>query len=228
MTRPALTAIITTLNEELNIRDCLASVAFADRILVVDSFSTDRTVEIARAFPKAEVVQREYFGSAAQKNWAMDRVETPWFLIVDADERIPEKLAREILAVIEKDPPEDHFYIRRENVFVDRVIRHSGWSTDKVVRLIRRGTARYPNRRVHADLAAEGPTPTLLSPMTHFTCRSLSHYLEKLHRYAAWGAADAYRQGKKAGVAELLFRPAWRFVRMYVVQGGFLDGLSMA
>jgi len=225
MTRPALTAIITTLNEELNIRDCLASVAFADRILVVDSFSTDRTVEIARAFPKAEVVQREYFGSAAQKNWAMDRVETPWFLIVDADERIPEKLAREILAVIEKNPPENQFYIRRENVFVDRVIRHSGWSTDKVVRLIRRGTARYPNRRVHADLAAEGPTPTLLSPMTHFTCRSLSHYLEKLHRYAGWGAADAFRQGKNAGVAELLFRPAWRFVRMYVVQGGFLDGL---
>jgi glycosyltransferase involved in cell wall biosynthesis len=225
MTRPALTAIITTLNEEINVRDCLASVAFADRILVIDSFSTDRTVEIARELPRVEVFQREYFGSAAQKNWAMDRVETPWLLIVDADERIPEKLAREIEAVIEKNPPEDHFYIRRENVFVDRVIRHSGWSTDKVVRLIRRGTARYPNRRVHADLAAEGPTPTLLSPMTHFTCRSLSHYLEKLHRYAAWGAADAYRQGRRAGLAELLFRPAWRFARMYVVQGGFLDGL---
>jgi glycosyltransferase involved in cell wall biosynthesis len=225
MTRPALTAIITTLNEEINVRDCLASVAFADRILVVDSFSTDRTVEIAREVPRVEVFQREYFGSAAQKNWAMDQVETPWLLIVDADERIPEKLAREIEALIEKNPPEDHFYIRRENVFVDRVIRHSGWSTDKVVRLIRRGTARYPNRRVHADLAAEGPTPTLLSPMTHFTCRSLSHYLEKLHRYAAWGAADAYRQGRRAGLAELLFRPAWRFARMYVVQGGFLDGL---
>ena len=225
MTRPALTAIITTLNEEINVRDCLASVAFADRILVVDSFSTDRTVEIAREFPRVEIFQREYFGSAAQKNWAMDRVETPWLLIVDADERIPERLAREIEALIEKNPPEDHFYIRRENVFVDRVIRHSGWSTDKVVRLIRRGTARYPNRRVHADLAAEGPTPTLLSPMTHFTCRSLSHYLEKLHRYAAWGAADAYRQGRRAGLAELLFRPAWRFARMYLVQGGFLDGL---
>ena len=220
-----LTAIITTLNEEANIRDCLASVAFADRILVVDSFSTDRTVEIVREVPGVEVVQREYFGSAAQKNWAMDQVATPWLLIVDADERIPEKLAREIAAVIATNPPEDHFYIRRENVFIDRVIRHSGWSTDRVVRLIRRGTARYPNRRVHADLATEGPTPTLLSPMTHLTCRSLSQYLEKLHRYAAWGAADAYRQGRRAGVPELLVRPGWRFVRMYVVQGGFLDGL---
>jgi glycosyltransferase involved in cell wall biosynthesis len=224
MPRPALTAIVTTLNEEINVRDCLASLGFADEILLVDSFSTDRTVEIAREFPKAKVVQREYFGSAAQKNWAMDQVTTPWLLIVDADERIPERLAREILSVIEREPTEDHFFIRRENVFIDRVIRHSGWSTDKVVRLIRRGTARYPNRRVHADLAAEGPTPTLLAPMTHYTCRSLPHYSEKLHRYATWGAADAFRNGRRAGAFELFVRPLWRFFRMYVVQGGFLDG----
>jgi glycosyltransferase involved in cell wall biosynthesis len=205
--RPRLTAIVTTLNEAVNIRECLESLAFVDEILLVDSFSTDATVEIARSFPGVRVVQREYFGSAAQKNWAMDQVTTPWLLIVDADERIPE-----------------HFFIRRQNVFLDRVIRHSGWSTDKVVRLIKRGTARYPNRRVHADLAGEGPTPTLLAPMTHHTCRSLAQYLEKLHRYATWGAADAFRQGRRAGPAELLFRPGWRFVRMYFIQAGFLDG----
>ena len=222
--RPALTAIITTLNEEINIRDCLESVRFADEILLVDSLSTDRTVEIAREFPGVTVVRREYFGSAAQKNWAMDQVTTPWLLIVDADERIPERLAKEILGLLERGPEADHYFIRRENVFVDRVIRHSGWSTDKVVRLIRRGTARYPNRRVHADLDAQGPTPTLLAPMTHYTCRSLAHYIEKLHRYATWGAADAYRQGRRAGPAELFFRPLWRFVRMYGVQAGFLDG----
>ena len=222
--RPALTAIITTLNEEANILKCLESVSFCDEILLIDSFSTDRTVEIASAVPQVQVVQREYFGSAAQKNWAMDQITTPWLLIVDADERIPERLAREILALLERGPEEDHYYIRRENVFVDRVIRHSGWSTDKVVRLMRRGTARYPNRRVHADLDAEGPTPTLLAPMIHYTCRSLAQYLEKLHRYATWGAADAFRRGRRAGPIELLFRPFWRFVRMYVVQGGFLDG----
>ena len=224
MPRPGLTAIITTLNEEVNVRECLESVAFCDEVLLVDSFSTDRTVEIARSVPRVKVVQREYFGSAAQKNWAMDQVTTPWLVIVDADERIPEKLAREITALLERGPEEDHYFIRRENVFLDRVIRHSGWSTDKVVRLIRRGTARYPNRRVHADLAAEGPTPTLLAPMRHFTCRSLGHYLDKLHRYATWGAADAFRQGRRAGPVELALRPFWRFIRMYVVQGGFLDG----
>jgi glycosyltransferase involved in cell wall biosynthesis len=223
--RPLLTAIVTTFNEEVNIRECLESLAFVDEILLVDSFSTDGTLAIVRGFARVKVVQREYFGSAAQKNWAMDQVTTPWLLIVDADERIPAALSGEILRMLERGPAADHYFIRRENVFLDRTIRHSGWSTDKVVRLIRRGTARYPNRRVHADLAVDGPTPTLLSPMSHHTCRSLEQYLEKLHRYATWGAADAYRQGRRAGTAEILFRPAWRFVRMYVLQAGFLDGL---
>jgi glycosyltransferase involved in cell wall biosynthesis len=224
MPRPGLTAIVTTLNEEVNIRECLDSLAFADEILLVDSFSTDGTVAIARSMPRVKVVQREYFGSAAQKNWAMDQVTTPWFLIVDADERIPEPLGREILALLEKGPDAKHYFVRRENVFLDRVIHHSGWSTDKVVRLIARGAARYPNRRVHADLSPEGPTPTLLSPMLHYTCRSLEQYLDKLHRYATWGAADAFRRSRRAGLAELAFRPFWRFVRMYFIQAGFLDG----
>lgn len=226
MPRPGLTAIVTTLNEESNIRECLESLAFADEIFVVDSFSTDRTAQIAREVPggRIRVVQREYFGSAAQKNWAMDQITTPWLLIVDADERIPARLVTEIEDLLARGPEADHYFLRRENVFLDRAIRHSGWSTDKVVRLIRRGTARYPNRRVHADLSADGPTPTLLAPMTHYTCRSLAQYLEKLHRYATWGAADAFRQGRRAGPVELLLRPFWRFVRMYVIQAGFLDG----
>jgi glycosyltransferase involved in cell wall biosynthesis len=224
MARPALTAIVTTLNEEVNLRSCLESLGFCDRILLVDSFSTDGTLEIARSFPKVEIVQREYFGSAAQKNWAMDQVTTPWLLILDADERIPEVLAREILALLEKGPEARAYFIRRENVFLDRIVRHSGWSTDKVVRLMERGVARYPNRRVHADLDPPGATPTLQTPMVHYTCRSLGQYLEKLHRYAAWGAADLFRAGRHPGVAELLLRPGWRFFRMYVIQAGFLDG----
>ncbi len=222
--RPRLTAIVTTLNEEVNIRECLESLAFVDEILLVDSFSTDRTVEIARSIPRVKVLQREYFGSAAQKNWAMDQVTTPWVLIVDADERVPEALAREIGELLEQGPEADRYYIRRDNVFLDRIIRHSGWSTDKVVRLVRQGTVRYPNRRVHADLGIEGMAPTLLTPMVHYTFRSFDQYMEKFHRYADWGAADLYREGRRAGPVELLLRPLWRFLRMYVVQAGFLDG----
>jgi len=226
--RPLLTAIVTTLNEEVNIQACLESLAFVDEVLLVDSFSTDRTVAIATAFAGERsglrIVQREYFGSAAQKNWAMDQVATPWILIVDADERVPAPLAREIEKLLEDGPGAKHYFIRRENFFLGRLIRHSGWSTDKVVRLLERGSARYPNRRVHADLATEGPTPTLMHPMIHETYRSLDQALEKLHRYAVWAAADAYRAGRRPGFFELVFRPLWRFFRMYGVQAGFLDG----
>ena len=223
---PALTALVTTLNEEGTIRECLEALGFADRILLVDSFSTDRTVEIARAFPRVTVVQHEFLGSAAQKNWAMDRIETPWILIVDADERVTEPLAREIAETIGREPHARAYGIRRRNFFLGREIRHSGWSTDRVVRLLEKDAARYPRRRVHADLALDGgaPIPTLREPLVHYTCRSLDQYLPKIRRFALWGAADAFRAGRAAGPVELVFRPLWRFFRMYIVQAGFLDG----
>lgn len=224
MPRPKLTALVTSFNEEANILECLESVRFADAILLVDSFSTDRTLDVARAIPGLRILQREYFGSAAQKNWAMEQIETPWILIVDADERVPPALAEEVLGILESGPGADTYSIRRENVMVDRVIRHSGWSTDRVVRLIRRGTARYPNRRVHADIPPAGPTPVLVQPLRHITFRSFDQYLEKLHRYALWGAADLWKRGRRAGPLQLALRPLWRFLRMYVVQAGFLDG----
>ncbi|HSS44526.1 MAG TPA: glycosyltransferase family 2 protein [Thermoanaerobaculia bacterium] len=224
MSRPRLSVIVTSLNEEVNIQDCLHSVRFGDEVLLVDSFSTDRTVEIARAIPGVRIVQREYFGDAAQKNWAMDQVEGPWILIVDADERIPKELAEEIERLLAGGPRAEAYYIRRENVMVDRVIRHSGWSTDRVVRLLRKGAGRYPNRRVHADIVTRGPVPTLRSRMLHLTFRSFAQYLPKLHLYADWAAADAWRRGKRSGLTELILRPAWRFFRMYLLQAGFLDG----
>lgn len=221
--RQAVSVIITTFNEEVNVAECIESVLWADEILLVDSFSTDRTVEGAKRYP-VTVMQREYFGSAAQKNWAIDRVQHDWVLIIDADERVPEPLAREILTVLATRPAVNGYYIRRENVFIDKVIRHSGWSTDKVVRLFRRDKGRYPNRRVHADLEIEGPVPVLTHPFLHYTFRTFDQYFPKFLNYAEWGAAQAFRDGRKAGFNELALRPLWRFLRTYVVQRGFLDG----
>jgi hypothetical protein len=222
--RAALSVIITTFNEEVNIADCIESVSWADEILVVDSFSTDRTVEIAQKYP-VQLLQREYFGSAAQKNWALDRVSHPWVLIVDADERVPPQLAGEILRTLATDPQVNAFSIRRENIFIDRVMRHSGWSTDKVIRLFRTDKGRYPNRRVHADLAIEGSPQLLANPFLHYTFRSFDQYFDKFLNYAEWGAAQAFREGRSVGVLEIAGRPLWRFLRTYVVQLGFLDGL---
>jgi glycosyltransferase involved in cell wall biosynthesis len=222
--RRPVSVIVTTFNEEVNIGECLESVLWADEILVVDSFSTDRTLEVARRYP-VEILQREYFGSAAQKNWSLDRVRHEWVLIIDADERVPEALAAEILSVLAAPPAAHGYYIRRRNVFIDKVIRHSGWSTDKVVRLFQKDKGRYPNRRVHADLEIAGPVPTLHNPFLHYTFRSFDQYFRKFLNYADWGAAQAFRDGRRAGWIEIGFRPSWRFFRMYVVQRGFLDGL---
>jgi glycosyltransferase involved in cell wall biosynthesis len=220
-----LSAIVTTFNEEGNVADCLATLAFADEILVVDSFSTDATAAIAGAFPRTRVLRHAYAGNGPQCNWAMDQAAHPWVLIVDADERVTPALAREIEDLLEKGPSADHYFLRRDNIFLARVIRHSGWGQDRLVRLLRRGTARYPEQLVHADMHPEGPTPTLAAPLLHYTLRSLPQYVEKLHRYAEWGAQDLAARGRRAGFAEVALRPAWRFFRMFVLEAGFLDGL---
>jgi glycosyltransferase involved in cell wall biosynthesis len=221
--RHAVSVIITTYNEEVNIAECIESVLWADEILVVDSFSTDRTVEIARAYP-VKLLQREYFGSAAQKNWSLDRVENEWVMVLDADERVTPPLAREILGLMAGTPRALGYSIRRRNIVFDREIRHSGWSTDKVIRLFHRAQGRYPNRRVHADLDIPGPVPTLRHALLHYTYRSLKQYIEKLMNYAEWGAAQAFREGRRAGFVELGVRPLYRFIRTYFLQLGILDG----
>ncbi|HQN40232.1 MAG TPA: glycosyltransferase family 2 protein [Thermoanaerobaculia bacterium] len=215
--------IVTTYNEEVNIAGCLESVQWADEVLLVDSYSTDRTLEIAAGYD-VKVLQREYFGSAAQKNWSIDRVSHDWVLIIDADERVPPPLAAEILRTLATPQQVNGFSIRRENIFIDKVVRHSGWSTDKVVRLFRRDKGRYPNRRVHADLEIEGPVPVLRNPFEHNTFRSFDQYFPKFLNYAEWGAAQAFRDGREAGFTEVAGRPFWRFLRTYFLQLGFLDG----
>jgi hypothetical protein len=146
-------------------------------------------------------------------------------LIVDADERVPSPLAGEILRTLAAPTEVNGYSIRRENIFIDRVMRHSGWSTDTVIRLFRRDKGRYPNRRVHADLTVEGPTPLLKNSFVHYTFRSFDQYFDKFLKYAEWGAAQAYRENRRVGVLEIAGRPLWRFLRTYVIQLGFLDGL---
>lgn len=224
MSRQGLTAIVPTLNEERNIAACLATLDFADEILVVDSGSTDRTREIAASLPRVRVLEHEYLGNGPQCNWAMDRASHPWILIVDADERVPPELAREIEEVLERDGGPDVFYLRRENWFLGAPVRHSGWGSDRLVRLLKRGAARYPERRVHADIEPPGHAPTLRTALRHETAASFPAYLDKVHKYADWGAADLQRSGRRAGLLSVALRPAWRFLRTYVVQAGFLDG----
>ncbi len=223
--RAAVTAIITTLNEEQNIGDCIESLLWCDEILVVDSFSTDRTAEIVRGYERVRFHQRTYYGSAAQKNWAMDEVQNDWILIFDADERCTPALQKEIEDLLAGTPGHDAYTIRRQVYFMNRIIRFSGWQHDQVVRLVRRGTARYPNRRVHADMITRGPAPLLKNAMTHYMADSLDEYARRIEKYSFWGAAQNWKEGRSSGFSEIFGRSVWRFLRTYIFQLGILDGL---
>lgn len=223
--RPALSAIVTTFNEEQHIAGCIESLLWCDEILVVDSFSTDKTPEIAQRYDKVRFFQRTYFGSASQKNWAMDQVTNPWILIFDADERCTPALQQEIEALLAAEPPHDAYTIRRRVWFLHKVIRFSGWQHDQVVRLVRTGTARYPNRRVHADMITRGPAPLLRNPMEHYMTDSLDEYARRIEKYSFWGAAQNWKEGKRSGGMEVFGRSIWRFFRTYIFQLGVLDGM---
>lgn len=224
-TRSAISAIVTTFNEEQNIADCIESLLWCDEILVVDSFSTDRTAEIVQGYDKVRFYQRTYFGSASQKNWAMDQVESDWILIFDADERCTPALQKEIRALLAAGPKQEAYTIRRRVWFLGKVIRFSGWQHDQVVRLVRRGSARYPNRRVHADMITRGPAPLLHSYMEHYMTDSFDDYVRRIEKYSFWGAAQNWREGKKSGFMEVFGRSIWRFLRTYIFQLGILDGM---
>lgn len=223
--RSTVAAIVTTFNEEKNIAECIESLLWCDEILVVDSFSTDGTPEIVRRYEKVRFYQRTYYGSASQKNWAMDQVGSDWILIFDADERCPPALRAEIETLLAGSPRHEAYTIKRRVYFLDKEIRFSGWQHDRVVRLVRTGTARYPNRRVHADMITRGPAPVLSNPMLHHMTDSLDEYLRRIEKYSFWGAAQNWREGRKAGFLEIFGRSLWRFLRTYIFQLGILDGM---
>lgn len=224
-----VSVVVTTFNEQHNIAACLDSLLWADEILVVDSFSTDRTPEIVRAYEgqheNLKLVQRTYFGSAAQKNWAMDECEHDWILIFDADERCTPALRRELQTLLAEGPKQDAYTIRRRVFFLGKVIRFSGWQRDQVIRLIRKGTGRYPNRRVHADMKTTGPAPLLKNRMDHYMVEDFHKYALRIVKYSHWGAAQGWKEGKRPGFSEVFLRAVWRFVRTYFVQLGILDGM---
>lgn len=224
--RPPISAVITTFNEEHNVADCIESLLWCDEILVVDSFSTDNTAEIARSYEKVRFLQRTYFGSASQKNWAMSQVNHDWILIFDADERCTPELQTEIHEVLSKPSECAAYIVKRRVYFMDRIIRFSGWQHDRVVRLVKRGHGRYPNKRVHADMQVRGTVEVMKSPMLHFMIESFEQYLPRIIKYGFWGAAQGWKVGKHPGVVHVFGRTVWRFIRMYIFQLGILDGMA--
>lgn len=220
-----LTAIIPAQNEEHNIEAVLKSVKFADEIMVVDAFSTDKTVEIAKQYTDL-VLQREFDYPAAQKNWAIPQAGNEWILLVDADERVTDELREEILQIL-KNPPQEFvaYWIYRTNYFMGELVRFSGWQNDKVIRLFRKSKCRYGDQMVHEEIAADGKVGFLKNKLIHNTYTTFDNYIAKLNRYATWQAVD---YDKKTGVLtpyHFALKPWVRFVKHYFVKQGFRDGV---
>jgi glycosyltransferase involved in cell wall biosynthesis len=223
--RRRVSAIVTTFNEAESIAGCLESLAWCDEVLVVDSHSTDGTRQVARRFDGVRVLRRTYYGAASQKNWAIDRCRNDWILILDADERVTPQLRNEIEKILASPVAATAYSIRRRTYAMGSEIRFSGWQHDRVVRFFRRGEARYPNRRVHADMQTLQRPEVLDGVLDHHMVETLEEYAERTRRYAFWGAAQLWRDGRRnIGLWHVLVRPTWRFFRTYFLQLGVLEG----
>lgn len=220
--REKITGIVTTLNEEVNLPACLDSLDWVDELIVVDSFSTDRTVEIAEE-RGARLLRHEYENAASQKNWAIPHASHPIILIVDADERVKPELRDEIVQLLGSFSSEA-YSIGRENHFLGRTIRHCGWQNDSCIRLFRKGKANYPIRHVHADLIVDGVTSKLKGKFVHQTYQDFDRYMTKFNRYTSWAAMDRDETTGRVGLMHLVLRPLWRFFKQYFWRLGFLDG----
>lgn len=220
-----LTAIIPTGNQIKNIEAVIASVNFADEILVVDSFSTDGTFEIAEKLA-TKVIRREYEYSASQKNWAIPQAEHEWILLVDTDERVTPELKEEILEVL-KNPPKDvvAYWIGRNNHFMGERVHYSGWRNDSVIRLFKRDYCKYNDKYVHAEIIANGTVGKLKNKLYHNTYTTFDAYIEKMNRYATWQAKDYDKKTGKLTPYHFVIKPFWGFFKHYIVQSGFRDGV---
>ena len=218
----ALSVIIITKNEALNIRECIASVKWADEIIVVDSGSTDDTVAICRELTP-HVYSHDWPGFGIQKNRALDYAGEDWVLSLDADERVTPELRAEIEATM-REGQSMGYEIPRLSSFCGRFMRHSGWYPDYVLRLFRRGSARFSDNLVHEKLLIASNTERLKGLLLHYAFENLEEVLHKTNQYSTAGAQMHYQRGRQSSLSGAVIRGLWSFVRTYVLRAGFLDG----
>ncbi|MCB0362670.1 MAG: glycosyltransferase family 2 protein [Bdellovibrionales bacterium] len=218
-----LSVVIICKNEEEKIRKCLESVRFADEIVVFDSGSTDRTVEICREYT-SKVFVTDWPGFGPQKQRALEEAKGDWVLSIDADEIVTEKLKEEILLAIESHQFSSYF-LPRLSFYLGQPIRYGGWYPDYLVRLFQKSQGRFSADIVHEKVLVEGQAGYLTQALHHFPYDSLEQVIEKFNHYSSLGAEKlAAKNNRKSGLSVALFRAVFAFMRMYVLKKGFLDG----
>jgi glycosyltransferase involved in cell wall biosynthesis len=218
-----LSAILIVRNEERDLPACLESLhGLADEIVVVDSGSSDRTVDIARAFG-ARVIHREFGGFGPQKQFALEQATGDWVINVDADERLSPMLGREIKTTLAAAPAVNGYHLRFHNMFLGRRLRFGGHWSEWHLRLFRRDSAHYEGREIHEGISVAPPHGRLRGPVLHKSYTNFSEYLEKCNRYTGLIARDKYRKGRRFTLWSHGRLP-WDFFSRYILKLGFLDG----
>jgi len=218
-----LSATIVTLNEERNIARAIESLRFADEVLVVDSGSQDRTVDVARRLG-ARVIEEPWRGYAGQKNFAAQAAAHDWILSIDADEAVNEELEGEILALKQDGPRFNAYTMPRLAQYCGRWIRHGGWYPDRKIRLYRRGFAEWQGAFVHESVKTTHPVGQLNGHLLHFTCGSLSEHVRTVDKYTTLAARELAERNQPVPLTRLTLDPAWTIFRTYILRRGFLDG----
>ncbi|MBI3543155.1 MAG: glycosyltransferase family 2 protein [Deltaproteobacteria bacterium] len=213
------------LNEERDLPRCLESLKFCDEVLVIDSGSADRTVEVARQHG-AKVIVEPWRGYGGQKNFAHSRATGDWVLNVDADEVITPELRAEILAEVRSAQSAAGYAVARKTYYLGRWIRHGGWYPNYVTRLVRRQSGSWTEPNVHEELLVTGELRQLANPMLHYTFSDIADQVRTNMRYARQGALDLKTKGAPSSLVKLLLKPLGKFLETYFLKAGFLDGLA--
>ncbi|NOQ92399.1 MAG: glycosyltransferase [Flavobacteriaceae bacterium] len=221
--REKITAIIPTFNEELNIEYAIKSVDFADEIIVIDSYSTDKTVVIANRH-NIRLIERKFDDFSSQKNYAIDQAKNNWIYILDADERVSNDLRKEILEAVKKPTNFVGFYIYRTFYFLSQKINYGGWQRDKVIHLFKKDKCKYNGNLVHETITYNGEIGFLNHKIEHYSYRNYDHYLKKLNHYASLQAKELFIKKKSVNIFHIVLKPLYRFFVHYVIRLGFLDG----
>jgi glycosyltransferase involved in cell wall biosynthesis len=221
-----ISAVIITYNEEKRLEPALKSLAgIADEIIIVDRYSDDDTVKLARKYTD-RVFQRKWTNFSDQKNFANAKAKFPWILSLDADERLSPKLREEITSLKGGEPDCSGFSMPRQVFYLSRWIRHTVWYPDRKIRIFRKDKARWEGEYVHEDLVIDGHVEKLSGPLYHFTYRNIADHLRRINTFSDLGAQKLYAKNKKCHWYNLAFLPFFRFVKSYFLKAGFLDGFA--
>lgn len=220
-----ISALLITFNEINHIEKAVDNIIFADEIVVIDSFSTDGTLEFLKKKSGIKLITREFTNFADQRNFAIKQARYQWILFIDADERIPKALKKEILKVIENQNDISGFMIKRQHYFKNKPIKFSGYQTDSTYRLFRNGDVTYDQKRtVHEVPIISGKNAFLKNKMLHYSFTSYDALKSKMEHYGKLKALELFRKNKKANPLHYTIKIIYKFLYNYIIRMGFLDG----